>query len=40
MIVTGQPDPNRQAQIQEFAKTRGVETTWLLYRLSMKLTEA
>ena len=40
VIVTGQPDPNRQAQIQEFAKTRGVETTWLLYRLSMKLTEA
>lgn len=37
LIVTGQPDPNLEAQVQELAATRGVEVEWLLYTVEFKL---
>ena len=40
LIVTGQPDPNLQAEVQELAAKRNVKTEWLVYRVSLKLTEA
>ncbi|OBF29776.1 endonuclease NucS domain-containing protein [Mycobacterium sp. ACS4331] len=40
LIVTGQPDRNLHAQAQELAAIRGVQMTWLLYRVSVELSEA
>lgn len=40
LIVTGQPDPNLQSQVQELAKSRGVDTQWLLYKVSVDLKPA
>lgn len=40
LIVTGQPDPNLNDQIQQLATSSGVKTEWLLYQVSVDLKPA
>ena len=40
LIVTGQPDQRLQSAVQELAERRGVKTEWLLYQVSIDLTDA
>jgi hypothetical protein len=40
LIVTGQPDQNLHKDVQLFAEKEGVKTQWLLYRVTIDLTEA
>lgn len=37
LIVTGQPDPNLEAQVQELAASRNVKTEWLIYTVKFEL---
>lgn len=40
LIVTGQPDASLAERVQAHAAKYGVETQWLLYRVSIELSEA
>jgi hypothetical protein len=40
MIVTGQPDPRLAERVQVHAQEHGVPTQWLLYHVSVGLSEA
>ena len=40
LIVTGQPDESLAELVQAHAERYGVKTQWLLYRVSMDLSEA
>jgi hypothetical protein len=40
LIVTGQPDESLAKLVQQHAKESGVKTQWLLYRVTIDLTEA
>ena len=40
LIVTGQPDESLAGLVQEHAVRHGVKTQWLLYRVSIDLSEA
>lgn len=39
LIVTGQPDERLAELVQDVAKKYGVETSWLLYSVTIDLTE-
>jgi predicted O-linked N-acetylglucosamine transferase (SPINDLY family) len=40
LIVTGQPDESLAERVQTHAEKHGVRTEWLLYRVSIELSEA
>jgi hypothetical protein len=40
LIVTGQPDQSLAERVQVHAEKHGVKTQWLLYRVSIELSEA
>ena len=40
LIVTGQPDESLAERVQAHAEKHGVKTQWLLYRVSIELSEA
>ena len=40
LIITGQPSASLAKRVQQHAKEYGVKTQWLLYKVSIDLTEA